>query len=140
VPRPLRTALLVCWAGTPASLLGLAVGLIGLATGGAVRRRGRILEFHGGWTTKLLSAMPLGLGGACAMTLGHVVLGQTAADLDRCYLHEMVHVRQYERWGPLFLPLYLASSAWLYLIGRDPYMENPFEREAYLREGDADHS
>ena len=136
--RPLRTALAICWAALPASVLGLLVGLIGLMTGGSVRRRGRVLEFHGGFTQRLLAKMPLGLGGACAMTLGHVVLGQTAADLDRCRTHELVHVRQYERWGPMFLPMYLAASAWLFALGRDPYMDNPFEREAYGQEDDAD--
>jgi hypothetical protein len=40
-------------------------------------------------------------------------------------------VRQYERWGPLFLPLYLGYSLVLWLQRRDPYLENPFEVEAY---------
>jgi hypothetical protein len=44
--------------------------------------------------------------------------------------HERVHVRQYERWGPLFIPLYLGASAWALVNGRDPYCDNPFEREA----------
>jgi hypothetical protein len=41
-----------------------------------------------------------------------------------------VHVRQYERWGPLFVPAYLVSSLVLWLRGRDPYWDNPFEVEA----------
>jgi hypothetical protein len=44
-----------------------------------------------------------------------------------------VHVRQYERWGLLLLPLYVASSLWQLLLGRDPYFDNRFEREAFLR-------
>jgi hypothetical protein len=135
----LQTTLLILWAAAPASLLGLCIGLIGWASGGAMRRRGRILEFHGGWATRLLASLPLGPAGAAAMTLGHVVLGQSAEELDRCRRHEMVHVRQYERWGPLFLPLYAAASAWLWLIGRDPYRDNPFERQAYAEEAHADH-
>jgi hypothetical protein len=51
--------------------------------------------------------------------------------LDHCRTHELVHVRQYERWGPLFVPAYLASSAIIWLRGGDPYRDNPFEREAY---------
>jgi hypothetical protein len=42
-----------------------------------------------------------------------------------------VHVAQYERWGALFLVLYPASSAIQWLCGRDPYYDNPFEREAF---------
>ena len=68
---------------------------------------------------------------AMAMTLGHVVLGQTDAALDVAREHELVHVRQYERWGPLFVPAYLGASLVLWLAGRDAYRENPFERQAY---------
>jgi hypothetical protein len=42
-----------------------------------------------------------------------------------------VHVRQYERWGVLFFPLYAASSLWQLARGRDPYRDNRFEREAF---------
>ena len=42
-----------------------------------------------------------------------------------------VHVRQFERWGPLMGPAYLLSSLVLWLAGRRPYLDNPFEREAY---------
>lgn len=69
------------------------------------------------------------------MTLGHVVIGQTSAALDIARRHELVHVRQYERWGPLFLPLYGAFSLALWLRGRDAYRENPFEREAFENDG-----
>lgn len=65
------------------------------------------------------------------MTLGHVILGVTAADLDQVRYHEWVHVRQYERWGPFFLPAYLGASAYLWIVGQHPYLDNPFEREAF---------
>ena len=65
-----------------------------------------------------------------AITLGHVVLGLDTACLDGARAHEQVHVRQYERWGPLFVPLYLASSGWQWLRGGCPYRDNHFEREA----------
>ncbi|MGL5096793.1 MAG: hypothetical protein ACRDD1_14455, partial [Planctomycetia bacterium] len=71
---------------------------------------------------------------AAALTLGHVVLGRDRARLDATRAHEAVHVRQYETWGPFFIPLYLGLSAVLYLRGRDAYRENPFEREAYDQE------
>ena len=69
--------------------------------------------------------------GASAMALGHVVLAQTTNDLAHSYAHELVHVRQYERWGPLFVPAYVAAAAWQVTHGRHPYWDNPFEREAF---------
>jgi len=65
------------------------------------------------------------------MTLGHVVIARTQADLDRSRRHELVHVAQYERWGILMVPAYLACSTWLWLRGYDAYFDNPFEAEAY---------
>lgn len=70
---------------------------------------------------------------ASAMTLGHVVLGRTPAALDISREHELVHVRQYELWGPLFVPAYLACSLWLWLRGGNAYFDNPFEKEAYSK-------
>ncbi|MHB8897189.1 MAG: hypothetical protein ACYC6Y_00430 [Thermoguttaceae bacterium] len=70
-------------------------------------------------------------GVVSAITFGHTILGRDQAALDRCREHEQVHVRQYERWGPFFLPAYLLCSLLLWLGGRDCYRENPFEREAY---------
>lgn len=119
--------LLFIWA-SPATLLGLIVGGVGLTTGGHARRVGRTLEFHGGFVTWLLARCPVK---PVALTLGHVVLGRTEAALDVARRHELVHVRQYERWGPLFIPAYLLCSLVLFVRGRDPYRENPFEIEAY---------
>lgn len=117
----------ILWA-SPATLLGLVVGVLGLATGGGARRVGRTIEFHGGCLAWLLDHLPVK---ALALTLGHVVLGRSAGALDRCRAHELVHVRQYERWGPLFIPAYLLCSLVLLVRGRDFYRDNPFERAAY---------
>ena len=70
-----------------------------------------------------------------ALTLGHTILGQTSAALDVARTHEWVHVRQFERWGPLMGPAYLGCSLWLWLRGGRPYRDNPFEREAYDEAG-----
>lgn len=66
--------------------------------------------------------------GFAAATLGHTVIavGRPSASLLR---HELVHVRQAERWGPLFVPLYLAG------LIRYGYRQNPFERAAYAAAG-----
>jgi hypothetical protein len=65
------------------------------------------------------------------MTLGHVVLGLNQKALADTRAHERVHVRQCERWGPLFLPAYGLASAVAWARGQDAYRENRFEREAY---------
>jgi len=123
MPKPLAWL----WA-SPWTLLGLAIGGVGLLTGGGVQRRCGVIEFYGGAVTWFLKWFPIH---PTAMTLGHVVLGRVVDSLEECRLHELVHVRQYERWGPLFIPAYLACSAWIWLRGGDAYRDNPFEREAY---------
>src|SRR5262245_50618047 len=131
--RWLLTALGIVWA-SPNSLLGLCLGVVALATCGRVRVVGRAIEFHGGLAAWLLErAAPLE-GGAMAITLGHVILGRTAAALDVSRKHEWVHVGQYELWGPFFIPAYLLASLVLWLAGRHPYRDNPFERAAYRRD------
>ncbi len=125
--------LAMIWA-SPYTLIGLLLGVVGLATGGRVRRRGRVIEFHGGGVKWLLRRFFFGQG-AMALTLGHVVLGQTDAALDICREHELVHVRQFERWGPLMGPAYLGCSLALWLMRRRPYRDNPFEREAFEQGG-----
>jgi hypothetical protein len=122
---------------SPWTAVGFAIGLAGVATGGRMRRRGRVIEFHGGAVTWLLNRLTRS-DFRIAMTLGHTILGQTDAALDISREHEMVHVRQYERWGPFFIPAYLGSSLVLLLAGRDAYRDNPFEREAF-GEGDCHH-
>ncbi len=117
----------IVWA-SPASLLGLAFGLSALLARGGVQRRGRVLEFWGGGAAWLLRNRR-----AAAMTLGHVVLGLDRDALDATREHELVHVEQYERWGPAFLPAYGACALVLWLCRRHPYWDNPFEREAYRR-------
>ena len=78
---------------------------------------------------RAVSRLPQPVGFA-AMTLGHVILAIDPLTLSAVRSHEQVHVRQYERWGLLFVPAYLASSLVQWLRGRHPYRENHFEREA----------
>lgn len=127
--RWLLTALGMLWAA-PCTMLGLTIGLIGLASGGRARRRGRTVEFWGGAVRWGLMRIPL-IGQAAAMTIGHVILGQDTACLDHARDHELVHVRQFERWGVFFFPAYFGWMIYLKMIGRNPYYDNPFEVEAY---------
>ena len=65
-----------------------------------------------------------------AIVFGHVILAVSAEELLRLGPHERVHVAQYERWGPVFLLAYPASSLWQWLRGRHPYRDNAFEVQA----------
>lgn len=121
------------WA-SPYTILGLFIGVVGLCSGGRARIRGPVVEFHGGGVKWFLHRMPLGQF-TMALTLGHTVLGQTDAALDLARDHELVHVRQFEHWGPFMGPAYLGCSLVLWLVGRRAYRDNPFEREAFDQGG-----
>jgi len=128
-PSALLRPLVYLWA-FPATLLGLLFVPISLFDGGVHLVDG-VLEVHGRFVSRFLSDWSLLKGGASAMTLGHVVIGRDELLLDLTRSHERVHVRQYERWGPLFIPAYLGCSLALWAMGRQGYRDNPFEREAY---------
>jgi hypothetical protein len=116
------------WAG-PTTVVGLVVAL-------ALIRRGRVacvngvVEAHSPLLERALALLTPLASGADAMTLGHVVLGRNARALDATRAHERVHVRQYEVWGPFFLPAYFLASAHALATGRHPYFDNRFEMEA----------
>ncbi len=114
------------WAG-PTSLVGLVAAALTLLSRGRGELREGVIELRGGFADWMLSSR---LFRAQAMALGHVVLGRSRSALDHCRTHELVHVRQAERWGPFFLPAYLLASVWAHLKGRHYYRDNPFEIEA----------
>jgi hypothetical protein len=64
-----------------------------------------------------------------AQTLGHFVLARDVVSED-VLAHECEHIRQWSRFGPLYLPLYFGSSALAWLRGRRPYWDNVFETAA----------
>lgn len=115
------------WA-SPNSALGVLFVPLALISGGKLRYERGALEIHGGFAKWFLQKV---CGGVCAMTLGHVILGVDRAALDHCRNHEHVHVEQYMRWGVLFLPMYGLSSWRCKLKGKNPYLDNYFEIEAY---------
>ncbi len=106
------------WAA-PNSLLGLVLAPFfrrRRVTSGALLCEGASWPRHLGWPYR-------------AMALGHVVL--CVDEIDASTLrHELAHVRQHERWGPLFLPLYALASLWALLRGRHHYRDNAFEVSA----------
>ena len=117
------------WAA-PSSALGLLLAAAFYAGGAQARVVRGVLEVGGGRLGRLAGRMPPAVRFS-ALTLGHVILGLDHSSLDACRRHEHVHVRQYERYGPFFLPLYAASSLWQWLRGRHPYLDNHFERQAF---------
>lgn len=129
--RPLRYV----WAFFPGTFIGMCCIPLAVLAGGNVRIVRGCLEVQGGLVSRILrdGLRRFGFRGAAAMTLGHVILGLNEHCLCHSRDHEHVHVRQYERWGPFFLPAYFASSALAWYRGQDPYFENHFEREAYDR-------
>lgn len=121
------------WAA-PNTLAALLIfGGLALASRGRLRIRRGVVEISGGavaWFLRRGTVLP---GGAAAMTLGHVILGTDDATLDHVRDHEHVHVGQYTRWGPLFIPAYLLASLWAAVRGNHFYRDNPFERAAFTR-------
>jgi len=122
--------LLYLWV-SPGSAVGLLAAGLALCRGGRWQIVDGVLEVHGGDLTKLLSRFSPFLSTISAITLGHVVIGAGLDELERTREHERVHVRQYERWGPLFIPAYLLAGIWVWFRGGSPYFDNPFEVEAY---------
>ena len=121
------------WA-SPNSLIGLAF----VPFNGAGRDRLQIVdgvvEVSGPLVAWLLTHCTLMPGGVAAITFGHVVLARDRSMLAATRAHERVHVRQYEQWGPAFIPAYLLASLWAWMRGRGAYTGNAFERAAIEHE------
>ena len=127
--RPVWLVLRYVWA-LPATMVGLTLLGIALCTGATARLVDGVVEVAGGHIARVISSLPRSRR-FVAITFGHVVFGIDHAILRRVRSHEYVHVRQYERWGILFFLIYFASSVIQLFRGRDPYLDNCFEREAY---------
>ncbi len=128
----LARLILYLWAA-PASLIGCCAAVFALFLGATWYIVDGVVEVGGGRISSLLRLFPRVMRFE-AITLGHVVLGLNHTVLETHRLHEHAHVRQYERWGLLFFPLYLGSSLTQLWSGQDPHRHNCFEREAYKHE------
>ena len=118
----------------PVSLAGLILVLLARLSGGNGSWVDGVLEVSGGWPAKVLERGFPYSGPVAAITLGHVVLGISTQALNATRVHERVHVRQYERWGILFWVLYPLASAYAWVKGGHPYLDNLFERQARAQE------
>ncbi len=101
-----------------------------MLTGASGRGVEGVIEVSGGWLAQRLAQN----SGFAVLTLGHVILGCSSDCLQRLRVHEHVHVCQAERWGFLFVPVYLLAGFWQLLRGRHAYYDNPFEQEAFAVE------
>lgn len=116
------------WA-SPCSIVGLLLLLAGVFSGASVRVVAGVIEVAGGRFAPWVSRLPRCLQFS-VITFGHVILADTRTSLACHRVHEQVHVRQYEKWGILFFPLYCGSCLTQLLCGRNPYSGNYFERQA----------
>lgn len=124
----------ILWA-SPWTLLGLLVGIVGSPFSGKIVFYRGTVGCYGRGVAVLLRRVPI-TGGARAITLGHAILACDRLALISTHPHELVHVRQYERWGPFFVPAYMICGVWLWWNNGDAYWDNPFEKEAYRLESE----
>ncbi|MBL8310974.1 MAG: signal peptide prediction [Burkholderiales bacterium] len=136
---PLALGFRVLWA-LPVSVLALPLLPLALwrghwrATGGALEITSPALSWflRGVWFRWLA-----GGNGFAAATIGQVIIARDADCLTRCRAHELAHVRQCLRWGPLFPFAYIAAglyAAWRARAFQAYYWDNAFEREARAAE------
>ena len=130
IPRFSVRLLRYAWA-SPCTTLGLCLAAPAFLFGARARIEDGVVEValsrrgQAAWLRKLPFV---------AITFGHSVIGATAQELERLRLHEHEHVRQYERWGPVFLAAYPLESLWQMLRGRRAYFDNRFEQQARAKE------
>ena len=127
----MRALLTMLWA-LPFTLLGLLVAFVGLAA--YSRREGPAFLFVAprgwmlGWFFRVFHM--------AAFTWGRVVIVREAAYLGarRLIRHEVAHVGQAAKWGPLFPAAYLLASLWALVTGQGWYVGNVFEVAARAAE------
>ncbi len=87
---------------------------------------------HGKMMSKLLCRHPM--GSMLAMALGCCILARDEATAQDTLTHELVHVEQALRWGPLFPLVYALASVWARAHGGCAYRDNVFEKAAFAAE------
>jgi hypothetical protein len=116
----------IAWA-LPLTLFGVVPALAVWLGRGHAHWRDGALDVHGPLAQRVLRLRWINF---VAITIGHIII---ARDDHCCALagaHERVHVRQGERWGPLFPLAYCGAGVWQVLRGKRFYWDNPFEVEA----------
>ena len=117
----------VLWA-LPLSLFGVMLALPVRMLHGRIDRVASnvpALLVRGPLADRLLARHPF--GPMTAMAIGHIIIVRQHDLTPQTLAHELAHVRQSARWGPVFPFAYLAASAWAMLHGRQAYWHNHFE-------------
>jgi len=133
---PLRGLAAVAWRSMPGDLLGQAV--VRLCGVTAPSRRVQLAD---GTEALLYEDARLGLYldnvplRPYAQTLGRIVVAREAMPAGTIR-HELEHVRQWRRLGPLFLVVYGLESMRVMLMGGHRYRDNRYELAARARETD----
>ncbi len=127
-----RTALREAWRVLPGDALGMAV-----MRGCGVEAPTRIVQ-SGDVTAAMVEDPRVGrwfraqLMPVQAQTLGRYILARGPVPPD-ILAHEVEHIRQWSRFGPLYLPAYFGSSAGALLRGRRLARVGAFEAAARNR-------
>jgi len=133
---PVRRRTALAWAALPGDLVALSVMRLcgGLQPTREIPREGAlpVLLVEDPRASRYLDNVPLR---PYAQTLGRYILARERLP-DATVRHELEHVRQWSRLGPLFLPLYGAASFLAILAGRNRYLDNTFEVAARAREAE----
>jgi hypothetical protein len=114
------------WAA-PLTAFGVVPALAVWLARGCVCWREGALDVHGPLASVVLRWPGLNFS---AVTIGHIIIARDARCCASAGAHERVHVRQGERWGPLFPFAYCGAGLWQVLQGKRFYWDNPFEVEA----------
>lgn len=72
---------------------------------------------------------------AAAQTWGRVILVVSGYEDSPVIAHELIHVTQWQRYGFWFPLAYLWGSFVAWVLGGQPYRDNPFEIEARVKSG-----
>lgn len=112
----------------PATLVAY---LLGVASGSEFHQthKGKLVVCSRGFMSKLFDKIHMG-----AMTIGAVVFATEAMvdadDFEEVLEHEHVHFVQWMVLGPLFPVAYYGAMLVLLLMKKDPYFDNPLEKQA----------
>ena len=94
------------------------------------------------------SKVPVWLSKVSPIEIGAISLGIAVFARDELLEHEVqhetIHYYQWRELGFILFPLlygffHLRNRLYLRMSGEEAYYENPFEREAYIHEGDEDY-
>ena len=129
--RRIAILLGVLWA-LPCSVVGALLGIVIVALGGSARRVDHTIEVALAVEQPHTSAWARQLRFS-AITLGHVIVGQSHEAVAARRAHERVPVRQYGLFGALFFVAFPGASVWALIRGRCLYRGNHFEKQAFAQ-------